>query len=141
MADEFTPNQFELTGKGDVRITYIPGGEGPLTTEGPLKLEYHDAQHGDLSFRGDAVRTQDTDVGKLVTVTLRQTVDQGNVLFTLILPTGFTKQGPEDKIHFHTEGIVTTQHVAVDNPTVKGPNLTYQYVALQGTAENVVLPL
>jgi len=31
--------------------------------------------------------------------------------------------------------------VAVDNPTVNGPNLTYQYVALQGTAENVVLPL
>lgn len=40
-----------------------------------------------LSFSGDQITDQSTAVGRLLTVTLVPTVDQGSTLFSLVLPT------------------------------------------------------
>ena len=109
---------------------------------GQAQLRYRDAQHGELIFTGEQIRTQDdAEVGKLVSVPLKRSVDTGSVWFTVILPIGFTKHGPEDKVGFHTEGIVTTWGGPIEIPRVVGPNPTYQFVALRGTAERVIIPL
>lgn len=103
---------------------------------GQPQLSYRDAQRGDLTFTGEEIRTQNTEVGQLVSVTLQPSIDRGNVLFTLLLPS-FTIHSRPGMVSFNTEGVLTTQHLAVDNPTLKGPNETYQFVPLHGTAEAV----
>ena len=131
MVAEVTPNLFDLTGREGTHVTY-----STTSFTGQPQLNYRDAHYGALTFKGDEIRNQDTEVGQLVSVTLKPSVDQGGVLFTLLLPS-FTIHSRPGTVSFDTEGILTTQHVAVDNPMLKGPNETYRFMLLHGTAEAV----
>ena len=63
-----TPNLYQLQGK-NLHVTYSTSG-----IDGRAHFSYQDT-HQSLSFRGDEIRTQETEIGTLVSVTLRRTGD------------------------------------------------------------------
>jgi hypothetical protein len=66
---------------------HLPAGVDPdpeQPTPAPT-LRYQDSTQT-LTFSGEQITSQSTDVGRLLTVTLIHTVDQGDALFSLILP-------------------------------------------------------
>lgn len=83
-AQEQTPNLYNFTGynsKGDkVTINYSTSS----FTGKPL-FNYQE-QKQTLNFAGDEIRTVDTEIGTLVTVTIKKTVDTGNTTFSLLIP-------------------------------------------------------
>src|SRR5205085_5943459 len=80
MAQQFnTPNQFALTG-GNVQISYSTSG-----FDGKPHLTYREGEH-ELSFSGDEIRIQETEIGTLVTVTLQIQVDVGGTKLSFLIP-------------------------------------------------------
>lgn len=73
------PNLYELK-SGPLAVTYSTGG-----LDGKAHLHYQDAAT-DEQFSGDQVRTQATEIGELVSVTIRRTVDSGSTSFSLLVP-------------------------------------------------------
>src|SRR5437870_4906268 len=73
------PNLYQLSG-GGLHITY-----SSTSIEGKPHFQYHDT-HGQASFAGDQVRTQESELGTLVTVYLMRTVDTGSTTLTVLLP-------------------------------------------------------
>ncbi len=79
MAQQNQPNQpnlFELT--GDATISYSTS-----SFAGPPQFSYHDSQFN-VQVSGAEIRTADSELGKLVTVSLLKTVDVGFTTFTLL---------------------------------------------------------
>ena len=121
-------NLFELTGNG-THLTYSTS-----SINGQPQLHYHDATY-DTNFTGDQIRVVDSEIGQLVSVTLRPSVDAGGTVLTLLLPE-ITLDGPTTT--FQTHAIITTIHRLVVAPSlVKGPHQSYHFVALDGTAKAV----
>jgi hypothetical protein len=73
------PNLLQLEG-GGISVTYT-------TTDiaGQPRLVYQSATAA-LSFSGDEIRTAESELGLLVTVSLVRTVDVGGTTFTLVVP-------------------------------------------------------
>lgn len=75
----------------EVHVLYtealLPPGVDPDPANPPpaATFRYQDSTQT-LSFSGDQITDQSTAVGRLLTVTLAATVDQGNTLFSLVLP-------------------------------------------------------
>jgi hypothetical protein len=68
-------------------------------------LRYQDATQT-LSFSGDQITSQATAVGRLLTVSLIRTIDQGDTLFSLVLPE-VTEPAPGVLTTISTLGITT----------------------------------
>ena len=64
------PNLYQLSGK-HLNITYSTSG-----IDGKPHFSYQDLQQT-LNFTGDQIRSVETEIGTLVTVTIRMTVDTG----------------------------------------------------------------
>ena len=66
---------------------HLPAGVDP-NPQNPIPVSAFRYQDGTqtLSFSGDQITSQTTAVGRLLTVSLAHTVDQGDTLFSLILP-------------------------------------------------------
>jgi hypothetical protein len=73
------PNIYELSG-GFITVTYATTG-----IDGKPHFSYQDLQHT-RDFSGDQIRTVNTEVGTLVSVTIRLTVDTGGITFSVVLP-------------------------------------------------------
>jgi hypothetical protein len=100
------PNQYHLHGHG-VRISYYPGGAGPVTADGPIILTYQDP-HRSKVFRGQQAHAVEVaDLGTCVTVTLQLTVDVGSITATLLIPTVVLPA--EGSTTVETE-LITTNH-------------------------------
>jgi hypothetical protein len=121
-------NYFEFCGEG-VQATYS------LTslTGDPL-LSYNDGQfEGQLS--GEAIRTQQTEIGTLVTGTLEQSPDFRTVTVSLLLP-AINEAG--DSVQFETTAIVAIHHQNIAGPAgVHGPLVSYQFHPVEGKATRV----
>ena len=78
------PNQFDLRGD-TVQISYST--RGPFIDQPGLqpKFTYQD-QEQKLSFTGDQIRRQQSELGTLVSVSLRVSIDAGGTTLTLLLP-------------------------------------------------------
>ncbi|PYP88623.1 MAG: hypothetical protein DMF61_05405 [Blastocatellia bacterium AA13] len=119
------PNHFDLHGHG----THIVYDTTSFT--GKPQFTYTTGGHSQ-SFTGDEIRTQDSEIGTLVTVTIFKTVDTGSTTLTLLVP---HVNLVNNKSHIKTEGIITVHHFFASNPgLIKGQLETYQTIALQGTA-------
>ena len=67
-------------------------------------LTYQDAHHG-KSFRGDEIRAVECDLGTLVSVTLRMTVDAGSTSLGLVIPRMRINQGEHVAVHQGSSGL------------------------------------
>jgi hypothetical protein len=125
------PNLFELRGK-DVQIVYSTSS----VTGKPL-LQYR-GRPRDKSFAGQDIRTEQTEIGTLVTVTLEQVPDLRSVTLTFVLPAINGEGSAAAAISFKTNALLTTHRTSIGGPAlVKGPLQTYQAVPLDGKARSV----
>ena len=122
-------NLFELSGDG-IQVTYSSS-----SIKGSQLLSYQDGTIN-CRFSGEEIRSEATEIGELLTVTLEHTVDSRAVTFTLILPV-VTVMPASGGARIEVPGITTTTHMTIAGPGV-GTQKTYFQVNLIGTAQVVV---
>ena len=128
MAQKIMPNQYDLLGQG-VSISYSTS-----SFAGKPTLNFRKGRQT-LNFTGDQIRTLDTIIGTLITVTIAMTPDRGSTSFTFLLPAIELATAPA-KQSFHTIGITTVHKTTIGGP-VKGAQQVYKTVPLRGTARQV----
>jgi hypothetical protein len=122
------PDMYVLHG-AQLHITY-----STTSFLGKPQFVYQDAVQT-LSFEGDQIRTVATELGTLVTVTIRMTVDTGSTTFTLLVPT--VNLGSSNQATIHTEGITTIHRFSVVPLFNQGQTELYSVTPLTGTASFV----
>lgn len=120
------PNQFEFT--GDATVTY-----STTSFAGKPQFSYRDS-HFNENFTGDQIRTQSSELGSEVTVSLVRTVDAGNTTLTLLVPT-INMHGQQQQ-HFETIAILS-RHQSGLLPSKQAAGQTYQALKLHGVAKIV----
>ena len=121
-----TPNLYQLSGK-HLNITYSTTG-----IDGKPHFSYQDLQQT-LSFTGDQIRSVVTEIGTLVSVTIRMTVDTGGTTFSLLLP---RENIPGEQTEpLETVGITTLHRFSV--LPINGQRDFYTVTRLQGSASRV----
>ena len=121
-----TPNLYQLSGK-HLNITYSTNG-----IDGKPHFSYQDLQQT-LSFTGDQIRSVVTEIGTLVSVTIRMTVDTGGTTFSLLLPR--VNIPGEQTVPVETVGITTLHRFSV--LPINGQRDFYTVTRLQGSASRV----
>lgn len=122
------PNFFELAGDG-ISVTYSLTDFG-----GRPVLSYHDAFQS-KSFVGDQIRTVETEIGTLVTVTIFLTVDSGSTTFSILIPNVNLRSA--DSAQITTYGITTLHRFSIIGPP-QGQAEFYTAHQLSGTGSFVV---
>jgi hypothetical protein len=120
------PNSYDLSGH-HLHITYSTSG-----IDGKPHFSYQDL-HQTLDFSGDQIRLVETEIGALVSVTIRLTVDTGGTSFSLLIPR--VNIPGEQTVPIRTEG-VTTLHKFTLVPAA-GQRDFYTVTPLTGTARRV----
>jgi len=123
------PNLYRLHGH-NLQVTYSTSG-----FDGKPHLQYHDASQT-LHFSGDQIRTLSTEIGTLVTVTIRLTVDTGSTVFTMLVPPVNLQQGTT--VDITTYGITTVRRFSIVPEFNQGQVDSYTVTELRGTAAHVV---
>jgi hypothetical protein len=123
------PNMYHLSGH-HLQITY-----STTSLTGQPILTYQDA-HQAKSFRGDEIRAVECDLGTLVSVTIRMTIDMGSTTVSIFIPRMQIDQGTTAAVHTYS---VTTLHSLSIAPPRRGQLDTYSITELRGTAQ-VVFP-
>lgn len=126
-----TPNLFRLHGN-NLQVIYSTSG-----FDGKPHLQYHDAFQT-LHFTGDQIRTLSTEIGTLVTVTIRMTVDTGSTAFTLLVPHVNLEDESNMPVEITTYGITTIRRFSVVQEFNEGQLDSYSVTELRGTASRVV---
>lgn len=133
-------NQYTFTDPiRTTQIVFFPQAPGPVRVDEPRgasQLTYTGPE-GEFTFRGKAIKKQQTSVGLLITVTLEPNFDQVQLQLTLVLPPVKLDNGQKqdfDTIAIKTRGLGFIRNRA-------GAELTYLTLPLKGVAETVVLPL
>jgi hypothetical protein len=109
----------------DLHITYLSTGP-----DGRPRLQYQDGVQV-LHFTGDQIRLVTLDIGTLVTVTIRLTVDTGSTSFTLVLPQ--VNLGPLNEAQIKTFGVTTVHRFSVVPELNRGQTELYTVTELSGT--------
>jgi hypothetical protein len=120
------PNLYQLSGK-HLHVTYSTTGVG-----GKPHFSYQDLQNT-LNFSGDEIRSLKTEVGTLVSVTIRLTVDTGGTTFSILLPR--VDVPGEQSVPIQTEGITTVHKFSL--VPVVGQRDFYTISPLSGSAARV----
>jgi hypothetical protein len=123
-----TPNLYQLSGH-HLHVTY-----STTSFAGKPTMTYQDA-HQSKSFTGDEIRTVECDLGTLVSVTLRMTVDVGSTSLSVVIPR--MRVSPAGVAAVHTECITTVHSTPFAPQTIQGQADTYTITTLQGTAQAV----
>jgi len=89
-------------------------------------------------FTGSQIRTLNSEIGTLVTVTTQLTIDAGSTSFSVLIP-AISLAAVGDHKTFVTEAIVTT-HTGPNSVPSTGVHERYQFIPLKGEA-NFVLAL
>ncbi|HTS67004.1 MAG TPA: hypothetical protein VMH28_33495 [Candidatus Acidoferrales bacterium] len=89
-------------------------------------------------FSGSQIRTLNTEIGTLVTVTTQMTIDTGSTSFSILIP-AITLSTIADQKSFSTDAIITA-HSGPNSVPLTGVLETYQFIAMKGAA-NFVLAL
>ena len=122
-----TSNKYELSG-GNVKVTYGTSG-----ADGKPYLNYTDATMSKV-FVGDQIRViQETDLGTLVSVSIRITVDSGSTSFTIFIPR-VKMPDAQGSAHITTVGITTLHRISIVPVFSMGQTDCYTVVMLTGTA-------
>jgi hypothetical protein len=120
-----TPNLFTLQGH-HLQVTY-----SPTSFDGKPNLQYHDPFQA-LQFSGEEIRTLASEIGTLVTVTIRRTVDAGSTSFTLVVPQ--VNLDPSKRAQITAFGITTVHRFSVIPVLNLGQTDLYTVTELSGTA-------
>jgi hypothetical protein len=120
-------NSFELTGKS-IHVSYSSS-----SFAGQPMLSYRDNRIS-RSFSGNEIRSVDTELGRLITVTLDSIADGDTVTFSLALPVVTVRSGPG--IFIKVPGITVTNPSTIAGPP-PGPQKLYAIVNMRGTAQAV----
>lgn len=123
-----SPDLYQLRG-AQLHITY-----STTSFVGKPSFVYQDATQT-LTFEGDQIRTVATEIGTLVTVTIRMTIDSGSTSFTLFVPR--VNLGSSNQAPIHTEGITTLHRFSVVPVFNQGQTELYTVTPLAGTASFV----
>lgn len=107
---------------------------GPTLTA-QRQLVYQDA-HRHLSFTGDALETEQTALGTLVTVQLSATPDLGATTFTVLVPA--VSVLPGEAVPVRTVGITTVHRTSLAPQLQHGQADSYTVTKLDGTAQFVL---
>ena len=124
------PNVYKLSG-GHIHVTY--------TTTSKAGQPYFSYQDGSqtVSFKGNQIREAKTEMGTLVSVTTRMTVDTGSTTFTLLVPT-VNLASESSLAQIHTYGIATVHKFSVVPAANRGQRELYTTMELSGTASLVL---
>ena len=87
-------------------------------------------------FAGSQIRTLNSEVGTLVTVTTQMTLDTGSTSVSVLIP-AISLNGIADNEKFSTEAIVTSHSGPIAVPAA-GVHEKYQFLAMQGNASFVL---
>ncbi len=119
------PNTYTVQG-GGFKINYATSGfDG--------KPHFSFMAHGQsLNLSGDEIRTTSTDLGTLVSVTTKTTVDSGYTTFTLIVP--HVNWGTSFPARISSQGIITRHKTGMQPGLRLGQTASNSAVCLQGTA-------
>lgn len=124
-----TPNLYQLSGH-HLHVTYSPSG-----IDGKPSMTYQDT-HESKSFKGDQIRTVECDLGILVSVTLRITVDVGSTTLSVLIPR--MRVSPAGGSYaVHTECITTVHNTSFAPQSLQGQLDHYTVTSLRGTAQAV----
>jgi hypothetical protein len=124
------PNKYQLSG-GRLHITYTTTDKS-----GQPHVSYQDSTRT-LSFTGNQIRETKTEMGTLVSVTIRMTVDTGSTTFTLLVPT-VNLASASSPAQVKTYGISTVHRFSVVPAANRGQTELYTTTELSGTASVVL---
>jgi hypothetical protein len=122
------PNLYEVHA-GRIQVTYSTTG-----FDGKPHFTYRNGPQI-LNFSGADIRTVDTEIGTLVTVTTVMTVDTGSTTFTLVVP--HVNLGTNLRARIRTEGITTVHKFSVIPSFNQGQTEVNLTTLLTGTASSV----
>jgi hypothetical protein len=127
-----SPNRFVLQSadgktKVDYETTSFVGQPFLNLTEGPGPIRH---------FAGSQIRTINTEIGTLVSVTTQITVDTGSTSFSVLIP-AVTLTSVSDHKKISTDAIIT-RHTGPLSAPVTGVHETYQFIPLTGEASFVI---
>jgi len=124
-------SQFEFAGP-IVSVYYSPS-----SFSGAAQLRYRLGDGDPLDFSDDDIRVERTEIGQLVSVTVRQVPDLESVTLSLVIPD--INLDPGEPTLFESSIILTTNHTTIGGPDlVKGPLQTYWSPKVIGQASSVV---
>jgi hypothetical protein len=87
-------------------------------------------------FAGSQIRTLNSEIGTLVTVTTQLTVDTGSTSFSVLIPAISLGAISEHKT-FATEAIIT-HHTGPNSVPATGVHETYKFIPLKGEASFIL---
>ena len=90
-------------------------------------------------FTGSQIRTVNTEIGVLVSVTTDMTIDTGSKSFSVLIP-AITITGLGNQVAFQTDAILVAHSGPNSVPTI-GVHEVYQFTPLKGHADLVLVPL
>ncbi len=122
------PNTYHLQGH-QLQITY-----STTSFTGQPILTYQDA-HQAKTFRGDEIRAVPCDLGTLVSVTVRMTIDTGSTSVSIFIPRMQIDQGTTAAVH--TFAVTTLHNLSIPPLHSRGQLDTYSITELHGTAQVV----
>jgi hypothetical protein len=118
-ADGKTKVDYETTGLVGQPIFNLTQGPGPV-------------RH----FTGSQIRTRNSEIGTLVTVTTQMTVDTGSTSFSVLIP-AISLSAISEHDAFTTDGIITS-HSGPNSVPSTGVHEKYQFISLKGEATFVL---
>lgn len=125
-----SPDMYELSG-GGLHVNYAT-----TSITGQPYFSYQDGNQK-LSFKGKEIYVAKSEIGTLVTVRIRMTVDAGSTTFTLLVP-DVRLADSSHSAQIHTIGITTEHHFSVMPAMNLGQKETYKTTELSGTAKLVM---
>jgi len=123
------PNMYQLAG-GHLSVTY-----STTSINGQPHLNYQDGSQT-LSFIGNQIRQTKTDIGTLVSVTVRMAADSGSTEFSLLVP-AVKLTDPSSPAIIHTYGITTVHKFSTVAAANHGQVENYTTTELSGNASLV----
>jgi hypothetical protein len=127
-----SPNRYVLqsldgTTKVDYETSSFIGQPTFNLTQGPGPIRH---------FSGSQIRTVNTEIGTLVSVTTHLTIDTGSTSFSVLIP-AITLKSTSDQEAFSTEAIVTS-HSGPNSIPITGVHERYQFIPMRGEASFVL---
>jgi hypothetical protein len=123
------PNRYRLRSQdGKTKVDYEPftfTGQPVLNLTQPPG---HPIRH----FAGSQIRTLNTEIGTLVSVTTHLTIDTGSTSFSVLIP-AISLATISDHKKFTTEAIVTS-HSGPNSVPLTGVHEKYQFIPMTGQA-------
>ena len=124
-------NNFELS-NSTTTVNYSAS-----SLDGRPQLSYKKGNFSKL-YRGEELRQHETEIGMMVSVTLKKTVDSGWTVLSLFVPRVNVTEG-RPRVALKTLAIEATVRTSIGGPNlVSGAVQTYKSVPLKGHASAVL---